>query len=283
MKSLYKVKQCWKMIFAYTFAIVFCLSCLTGCGPTLSNPEQVNVFKKAGPVASEADIETSDTTPTQIGPYRVLPGDLLKLQIPSIVQIISTDVSGLVQADLHEGIRSYLCRVSDAGTIILPIIGEVPVGGKTVAEIESSLIDAYYPKYVVNYPMVVCGVAEYQRENERVFTVMGLVNRPYTFPYPPDVQYNLSEALAFAGGLNMIADPRYVKIYRPDATGEIASAIFGIGSKRFADACNVPIKPGDVVYVDQTMRTRMNQFLAGVFHVGVGAEYSAYDYRYNSR
>jgi len=144
------------------------------------------------------------------------------------------------------------------------------------AEIESMIVDAYYPKYVVNVPMVVCEVAKYNRENERVFTVMGLVNRPDTYPYPPDVQYNLTEALGFAGGLNMVADPRHVTIYRQNANGEIVSATFGVGPKSRADAYDVMIKPGDVICVDHTLRTRTNEFLAGLFHVGVGAEARVY-------
>src|SRR4030042_227174 len=96
----------------------------------------------------------------------------------------------------------------------------------TLSEIETLVIDAYYPKYVVNQPMIVCEVSKYQRENERVFTVLGLVNKPNAFPYPPDVQYNLMEALAFAGGFNMAADPRYASVYRLKQDGTIASAIF---------------------------------------------------------
>jgi len=105
---------------------------------------------------------------------------------------------------------------------------------------------------------------------------MGLVNRPDTFPYPPDVQYNLTEALGFAGGLNMIADPRYVKIYRQNANSEIVSATLGVGPKSHADAYDVVIKPGDVICVDHTFRTRTNEFVAGLFHIGVGAEARVY-------
>jgi polysaccharide export outer membrane protein len=264
-------------IVKYILAFVMCLSYLPGCEPSLSSPERIKAFEKAGPVASEVVINASGKTETRLGPYQIVSGDLLELQIPSIVRVISSDVSDLIQADLDTNrSRPYSCRVNEDGNIVLPIVGEMSVAGKTVAEVEAMIVNAYYPKYVVNVPMVVCNVAKYKNENERVFTIIGLVNRPDTYPYPPDIQYNLTEAIGFAGGLNMIADPHYVTIYRQNANGEIVSAIFGIDTKSRAVAYNVIIKPGDVIFVDQTLRTRTNEFLAGLFHIGVGAEARVY-------
>jgi protein involved in polysaccharide export with SLBB domain len=266
------------VILAQAFLFLFCLSYLTGCGPTLSSTDKINEFEKAGPVTSEVVINASGKPETRLGPYRIVSGDLLELQIPPIVRIISSDVSSLVQAELDRT-RSepYSCRVNDDGNIALPIVGEMPVAGKTVAEAEAMIVNAYYPKYVVNVPMVVCKVAKYKNENERVFTIMGLVRRPDTYPYPPDVQYNLTEALGFAGGINMIADPQHVTIYRQSLNGEIVSVTFRIDGKSRSDAYDVIIKPGDVICVDQTLRTRTNEFIAGIFHVGVGAQVDMYN------
>ena len=149
------------------------------------------------------------------------------------------------------------------------------VDGKSLAEIEEAVKSAYYPKYVVNPPMLVCQVSEYRAEHERVFTVMGLVNRPSAYEYPPDVQYNLMEALAFAGGLDMVADPKYVKILRQNIDGEVLLATFGVEGKALASAYRVSIKPGDVIYVDHTLGTRINKFLSDVFHISVGANVNA--------
>jgi protein involved in polysaccharide export with SLBB domain len=208
-----------------------------------------------------------------IGPYRVLPGDVLELQMPAVLRVLSSEFSEWLKPMYgRKDYEPYLVRVNDAGTITLPIVGELPAAGRTLSEIEASIIDAYYPKYVVNPPMVVCEVLKYQRENERVFAVLGLVNNPNAFPYPPDTQYNLMEALAFAGGLNMTADPRYLKVYRQDADGKIVSATFGVDSASVVDAYAVAIKPGDVIYVDHTLRTRVNQFLSDVLQIRVGAD-----------
>ncbi len=145
------------------------------------------------------------------------------------------------------------------------------MASRTLAEIEVLVIDAYFPKYVVDRPMVVCQVAKYQSENERIFTVLGLVNKSGAYSYPPDVQYNLMEALGFAGGLDMVADPRYVRVYRQDATGKIVTATFGVDSKSLPTAYEVVIKPGDLVDVGHTLRTRTNKFLSQIFRISVGA------------
>ena len=51
----------------------------------------------------------------------------------------------------------------------------------------------------------------------QVFTVIGLVQRPGVFPYPVNIKYNLLQAISFAGGVDEIANPRYVKVYRKTA------------------------------------------------------------------
>jgi len=241
-----------------------------GCGPALSTSDQLAEFEQAGPV-SEPNVRGIPGIKSSPGPYRVVPGDILEFQMPAVLRVVSSDLPDWLRPVYgHKDVEPYLVRVGPDGTIVLPIIGQVSAADRTLAEIEAVVIDLYYPKYVTNRPMVVCEVTKYQRENERVFAVVGLVNKSAVFPYPPDVRYNLMEALAFAGGLDMVADPRYVKIYRQGVSGQTVFATFGVGSKALADAYGVPIKPGDLVYVDHTMQTRLNKFLADVIHVTVG-------------
>jgi protein involved in polysaccharide export with SLBB domain len=109
----------------------------------------------------------------------------------------------------------------------------------------------------------------------RVFTVIGLVKRAGAFPYPPNVQYNLLQALAFAGGVNETADPRYVRIYRRTGEDRIVDASFEIQGNMPTAAASMLIKPGDVVAVEQTQRTRTNLLLSQIlrFNFGVMSYY----------
>lgn len=61
---------------------------------------------------------------------------------------------------------------------------------------------------------------------ERLISVLGLVRTPGNFPYPQNTQYNLIQAIGFAGGLDAVADPRYVSMYRLQPDGQIASVTY---------------------------------------------------------
>ena len=110
-----------------------------------------------------------------------------------------------------------------------------------------------------------------ERLQQPLFTVMGLVNSPGNFPHPPDVQYTLMQAIGFAGGLNPIVEPRYVTIYRLKRDGKCISATFPIiDRKNLANASNTLIKPGDIVAVEHTPRTRTALFLDRSFRINIG-------------
>ncbi len=259
----------YQIVAVITFLLLF----VAGCGPTLSTQEQIVAFENAGPIESKVNVNSLTNTVQNAGQYQVVSGDILEFQMSTELRVISSDFTKWIRTSYaYKDVEPYLSRITKDGSITLPIVGQIPVAGKTLAQVESSVLDAYYPKYVVNPPMVVCEVKKYRGENKRVLTVLGLVNKPGAFPYPPDVQYNLMEALAFAGGLDMVADPRYLKIYRQDASGKIASVSLKVDNKTMEQAYNIMIKPGDVLYVSHTPRTRINRFLSDVFHITVGAD-----------
>jgi len=122
-------------------------------------------------------------------------------------------------------------------------------------------------------------IVEVEPVKPDVFTVIGLVKNPGAYPYPPNVRYNLLQALAYGGGVNEVADPRYIRVYRQNAKGEIVDATFKIGGEGVADAAGVQIKPGDVISVEQTQRTRTRILLSEVVRVTFGINLSGW-YRY---
>ena len=108
-----------------------------------------------------------------------------------------------------------------------------------------------------------------------IFTVIGLVNHPGNYPYPPGTHYNLIQALGFSGGLNLTLDPRYAMIYRQDTNGQIVHAAFQLNDPHeqgsLAYAANIAIQPGDIIAIEQTPRTRTKEFINKFFNVNVGA------------
>jgi len=104
-----------------------------------------------------------------------------------------------------------------------------------------------------------------------LFSVLGLVTRPGNFPYPPGAQYNVTQAIAFAGGLDAVARPYYATIYRLTEDGSVVRAPLRLIKKdKFTDALGTPIRPGDVVAVENTPRTRMNTAIRDLLRINAG-------------
>lgn len=102
------------------------------------------------------------------------------------------------------------------------------------------------------------------------FTVIGLVKKPGKLPYPPSETYNVMQAIAQAGGLNELARPEHVKVYRQNDDGVVVSIVLKTDGEAAVSASNVMIKPGDIVAIEQTIATYTRLFLAQILNVGVG-------------
>jgi len=110
-----------------------------------------------------------------------------------------------------------------------------------------------------------------ERLGQPMFTVFGLVERPGNFPYPPDVQYNLMQAIAFAGGLDRDTDPRYATIYRLKRNGDSVHITLALNEgTKLNESSNIIIRPGDIIVIEQTPRTRTKQFLDRTFRANIG-------------
>jgi len=109
---------------------------------------------------------------------------------------------------------------------------------------------------------------------EQFVAVVGLVTRPGNLPYPPTARYTLIQAISFAGGLDLLADPRYVSVYRLRSDGSIARITVQLVNPKdhehLTNELALPLMPGDVVSVEHTPRTRLNAFLDRIFRVSLG-------------
>lgn len=104
-EALYKlVNICTNTIFTM---------CILGCSSPLSPPDQVQEFERAGPIKSLADANGPTGLKNHIGPYRVIPGDILEFQMPVVLRVISADLPDWLKPVYgHKDVESYLVRVS---------------------------------------------------------------------------------------------------------------------------------------------------------------------------
>ena len=165
-----------------------------GCSEHTRIPsvEHLAEFENAGPTLPSLDLDRLIKAKIYVGPYRIVPGDMLELTMPAILDVVTVE-----QQVLPDGGRPYVCRVSENGTITLPLLGEIEVAGKSLAEIEFAVIEGYHPEYIVTHPSVVARVAEYRTAT---ISITGAVTNPGIYELRND-QMSLVGLLMQAGGI----------------------------------------------------------------------------------
>ena len=105
--KLYKSVLYCKYLFAYTFVLV-CLLSLAGCYPELSSNEELQRLQAAGPITPQIDVNRLLNAKLHTGYYRVIPGDILELQMPAVLRVVSADLPAWFKpASGHDDVEPY--------------------------------------------------------------------------------------------------------------------------------------------------------------------------------
>jgi len=162
------------------------------------------------------------------GTYLVNAGDVLSLEVWNEPSLSSEQFS-----------------VRPDGFVSIPVIGEIRASKKTILELQASIAEGL-SRYLKDEPTVVVSVLA---SNGNLVYVLGKVGRPGAFPLngPMDV----TQALAFAGGLNSFAAENKIKVLRRDNSGQQRSIKFKYGQVKDGDklGTNILLKSGDIVLV----------------------------------
>ena len=111
---------------------------------------------------------------------------------------------------------STRARVSQDGSILMPLIGKIPVKGKTVSTAASTITAKLRDGYLVN-PQVTVNVISLAK---RYFTVLGQVASPGQFELTSDRPTDLLAAVGRAGGFTRIANKKKVILKRRTSSGQ---------------------------------------------------------------
>lgn len=136
-------------------------------------------------------------------------------------------------------------QVASDGTVDLPYIQTVKVGGLEPQEVARVVREKLIEKKILTDPSVVISVKEYS--SKRV-TVLGQVQKPGSFPLTPGL--SLVQAVSLAGGFTSIANKDRVNLTRRTKTGTrtVVLSIDAIMEGRSAD---IPLQAGDSIYVHE--------------------------------
>lgn len=141
--------------------------------------------------------------------------------------------------------------VDASGNILLPLIGQVQVTGKTSTELSSDIAQRLGERYLVN-PQVSIIIASSASQN---VTVEGAVNRPGVFPLQGPT--TLLQAMALAQGPTETARLNEIIVFRRKE-GKVYAAQFNLSEIRVGRAENPEILGSDIVVVG-------NSFVKGFF------------------
>ena len=181
------------------------------------------------------------TSPTQVTPppqvaevegdYRLAPTDLLDFRI------------------FQEPDFDAVIRVSGDGSAIFPMVGRVHVAGMTITQATETLRQRYMAGYLAN-PQVNLTVRTYAK---KMFTILGQVQKPGTYPIEGNESISLLQAIGIAGGYTRIANPSRVVVKRNEGGIE---RVYNFNAKQMARTATdstFRIKPGDVITVAESI------------------------------
>jgi len=127
-------------------------------------------------------------------------------------------------------------RLSDAGTVSYPFLGEIQVAGLSVSELERKIREGLKGDYLVD-PEVTVSVLEY-----RPFFIHGEVEDPGGIPYVPGI--TLRKAVALAGGFTERASRSKIYVIRDGVPiADDKGQRIGLDEK---------VRPGDIITVEQS-------------------------------
>ncbi len=175
------------------FICLFCCLFFNGCTPGRDLP---------------------DLPPAAPGAYRLGPGD--------VVRLITFDEAALTSE----------FRVSDSGTLALPLIGAVQAAGLSPDALAAKVNDALVKANLLRAPSVSVEVIAY-----RPIFVLGEVSKPGQYPYQPGM--TVVTAAAVAGGFTYRAVDGYAAVVRT-RDGE---AVEGKATRQSF------VQPGDVITI----------------------------------
>ncbi len=190
----------------------------------------------------------SSDNPRNLEDYKISPLDTLEISVFGLKDIDRT------------------VQVSTTGMITLPLVKSMKAGGKTAGQLEQSIAGRLRESYLQD-PQVSVLVKEF---NSQKVTVDGAVMKPGIYNIVGSM--SLLQAIAQAQGLNLVADPSGIIIFRTE-NGKKLAARFDLSQVRSGKISDPQLKAGDIVMVDEsrsktTLRTVKDALpLTGLFRL----------------
>ena len=148
-------------------------------------------------------------------------------------------------------------RISDAGKVSIPLLGETTIGGLTVSAAQKKIEADFISKQFLVRPIVTISIIEF---SPKVVTVLGEVERPGSIKIPAGRNsLSVQVAIAEAGGFTGAAQKTEVQVQRASTTSELESPeTLIVNVSELLQASDRPKKltlagPDDIIFVPRRL------------------------------
>jgi polysaccharide export outer membrane protein len=178
--------------------------------------------------------------------YRITPGDQLNISVDQLAELSKT------------------FEVDTSGSLLLPLVGQIPAAGRTPAQLSDDIAVALKKKYMKD-PQVLVSLKEAQ--GQRV-TIDGAVNKPGVYPLAGPT--TLLQAVSLGGGPDQhFANIHRVAIFR-NVDGRRSQTFYDLAKVRNGKAEDPPVYGNDIVVVDTSgAKSFMQNFQGALGPLGV--------------
>jgi polysaccharide export outer membrane protein len=230
---------------------LICIVCITTFVTSCSYKQNQVLFEKNVPVT-----DTSAQKQPGLTSYHIQPQDILQIRnLQNIKYIVDeVPVSTLGSGTSGTTTQGQTYQVEEDGTVTLPALGHIQVGGLTRPQ-ATKLIEDLYRKTLLKDPII-----ELKVVNLKV-TLLGEVKSPGNFPLVKD-KTTLVELIGQAGGLTPAANEKQIKIIRGGLNSQKVTEI-DLGNVNSISDPNAILQNGDVIYITQNKRAIRSQNLQG--------------------
>ena len=166
---------------------------------------------------AQSQVSSSRSSTSELSIYKLGVGDVIS------VQVIGEDE-----------LKREKIRLSDAGTLSFPYLGEIRVRGMTVGALEEFITKGLKGRYLLN-PQVTVTIHEY-----RNFFVNGQVDKPGGYAFVPGL--TVRKAISMAGGFKERASKEKINVIREDDVKGLPQRV----------ALEAPVLPGDIITVEES-------------------------------
>ncbi len=225
---------------------------VTEGAPPEPAPVAVSVIPAKDPAVVPGDVPAAVLTPEQQKAAADKEAAAIAAALQQVVRA-KTDYrissADLISVTVYQDAEmSRKVRVNANGTVSLPLVGAVKVGGMTLIDAQSA-IEEKLGKYLVS-PQVSLFIEDYG--NKTIF-VMGEVQKPGSYPVPTESRMTVLEAISTAGGFTPVAAQDRARVLR-NVNG--ASVTYTINTKEITQQGqkdkDMVLEPNDIIYVPQS-------------------------------